>query len=141
MKRLLVILLLTFSVVAQAQENPDDVQYSRQHDGYAGPYGAKHVQKKRLERIAIGRRVQQNLRIASIRKEVQYDKNRRQCQAALQVAELCGKFAGTFYCNEKGFQPIAPDLAIKAPVMDNVGRYRMERCALDVVRSGSRSAE
>jgi hypothetical protein len=140
MKHLPVILLLTFSVVAQAQQTPDDVQ-DIGYAGYAGPYGAKHVQKKRLERIAIGRRVQQNLRIASIRKEVQYDKNRRQCQAALQVAELCGKFAGTFYCNEKGFQPIAPDLAIKAPVMDNVGRYRMERCALDVVRSGSRSAE
>lgn len=130
MKRLLVILLTAFGVVAHAQQAPDDAQYIR----HSGPFGEKHVQEKQKERIAIGRRVQRNLSIASHRKELQYDENRRRCQEALQVAELCGKFAGTFYCDEKGFQPIAPDLAIKPVAMDNISRYRMERCALDVAR-------
>ena len=127
MKRLLAILLTAFSAVAHAQQAP-------QGTDNAGPVGEEHAQEKRLEQLAIGVRVQQNLKIASDRKEVQYAENRRRCQAALQVAELCGKFAGTFYCDEKGFQPIAPHLAIKPVALGRVDAYRMERCALDAAK-------
>ncbi len=125
MKRLLAILLTAFSAVAQAQQAPQ---------GAAGPFGEEHAQQKEMEQIAIGLRVQQNLKITSDRKEAQYAQNRRRCQAALQVAELCGKFAGTFYCDEKGFQPIAADASAKRVVMNSVTRHKMERCALDAAK-------
>jgi hypothetical protein len=127
MRRHLAILLTASCVVAHAQEAPDYPQGS----GYAGSFDEKHAREKQLEQIAIGVRVQQILKVASDRHEVQYAENRRRCQAALKVAELCGKFAGTFYCDEKGFQPIAPDLAVKPAILDNGSRYKMERCALD----------
>ena len=130
MKRALLVLLLASSVAAGAQELRDNPQAG----GYAGPYGEKHEQEKRLEQIAIGLRVQQNLKVASDRNEVQYAESRRRCQAALEVAELCGKYAGTFYCDEKGFQPIAPGGAAKPAPMDNTERYKMERCVLDATR-------
>ncbi len=132
MKYALFVLLMAFSAVACAQQAPDDAKHA-QYTGYPAPHGEKHARKKRLEQIAIGQRVQKNLRIASVRKELQYDKNRRQCQTALQVAKLCGKYAGTFYCNEKGFQPIAPDRVIK-PALDSVAKYNMDRCAIDVAK-------
>lgn len=122
MKHLLAILLAAASIAAHAQE------------GYAGPFGEKHAEEKRLEQIAIGLRVQQLLRIANQRKEVQYAESRRRCQAALQVAQLCGKFAGTFYCDEKGFQPVAADAAVKSVAMDSGSRFAMERCALDAAK-------
>ena len=130
MKRALLILLLASSVAAHAQDLPDNPQ----GNGYAGPFGEKHSQEKRLEQVAIGLRVQQNLKIASDRDAARYADNHRRCQAALQVAKLCGKFAGTFYCDDKGFQPIAADAAPKPVAMDNAARYRMERCALDAAR-------
>ena len=131
MKGLFVFLLTAASIAAYAQERPDDPEIN----GYAGPFGEQHVQEKRLEQIAIGLRVKQIQRIASDRNEAQYAENRRRCQAALQVAELCGKYAGTFYCDEKGFQPIAADPAVKPAVLDNRSRYQMERCALDAARA------
>lgn len=130
MKRLLAILLATAGIAAHAQEAPDNPQGS----GYAGPFDEKHVQQKRLDQIAIGLRVQRNLRIEADRKEVQYAENRRRCQAALRVAELCGKFAGTFYCDAKGFRSIAPALAARPKAMDHDARYKMQRCTLDAAR-------
>jgi hypothetical protein len=130
MKGTLLALLVALSAVAHAQQAPDGDQGS----GYAGPFGEKHVEEKRLEQVVIGLRVRQNLRIEADRKELQYAKNRQRCQEALRVAELCGKFAGTFYCDEKGFQSITANVAIKPAAMDNVGRHKMERCAQDAVR-------
>ncbi len=123
MKRLLAALLATACVAAYAQERDD-----------AGAFDEKHVQEKHLERIAIGVRVQQNLRVARDRDEARYAENRRRCLAALQVAELCGKFAGTFSCDAKGFRPVAPHLAIAPAARDNGSRNKMERCALDAAR-------
>jgi len=130
MKRLLVILLTAFSAAAHTQQAPD----GSQGDRYAGPFGERHVQEKQREQVAIGVRVRHNLRLASDRNEAQYAENRRRCQAALQVAELCGKFAGTFYCDEKGFKPITVDTATRPIVMDNSTRHKMERCALDAAK-------
>lgn len=103
-------------------------------DGDGGPFTEQHVQAKRLERIAMGLRAQQNLRIARGRQEIRYAENRRRCQQALRVAELCGKFAGTFYCDEKGFEPVAPAFAARPAALDNRSRYKMDRCALDASR-------
>lgn len=124
MRFVLLFLLTAFSPGAPAQ------------DGHAAPFGEEHAQEKRLERIAIGLRVERNLTIARERNEVRYAENRSRCQAALRVAELCGKFSGTFSCNEHGFQPIPAGRAVKPPARDDASRYRMQRCALDAARHG-----
>lgn len=127
MNRLFAVLLMASCLAAHAQE-----EWENPHDnGYAGPFGKKHAEEKRLEGLAIGKRVQRNLGIARDRDEVRYAANRRRCQAALHVSALCGRYAGRFSCDEKGFQPIAPRLATKPAALDNSGRYRMERCALE----------
>lgn len=83
----------------------------------------------RREEVAIAARVQEQQRPIDERKRAQYAENRSRCATALRIADACGKFAGTFYCDERGFQPIAP--ANARVVLDNAGRYRMERCAID----------
>ena len=120
MKYALLLLLTAFSVAARAQ------------DGYPGPFSEGHIQEKQSERIAIGLRVQRNLGISRDRDEARYAENRRRCQTALRVAELCGKFAGTFFCDEKGFQPIT--VLVKQARTDNGGRYKMARCALEAAK-------
>lgn len=121
-KNALLLLLTAFSIAARAQ------------DGYAGPFSEGHIQEKQSERIAIGLRVQQNLRIARDRDEARYAENRRRCRTALRVAELCGKFAGTFFCDEKGFQRITVQAPIEPARTGNGDRYKMERCALDAAK-------
>ena len=130
MKRTLPILLMACSIAVSAQQTPDDAPAN----GYAGAFSKQHVRDKEQEQIAIGLRVRENLKIANDRNEARYAENRRRCQAALQVAELCGTYAGTFYCDEKGFQPIVADPAIKPVVLDNNARYKMQRCALDAAK-------
>lgn len=128
MNRALLLLLLLTSVAASAQEVPD----APQSTGYARPFGDAHILEKHREQIAIGLRVQENLRIASERDEAKYAESRRRCQAALRVAELCGTRAGTFYCDDKGFKPTDP--AARPAALGNSARYKMERCVLDAAR-------
>jgi len=123
-KRLLAVLLM--ATAAQAQEPLPDVARERE----PGTFSEQHAREKQREGNAIGARMQQNLQAASDRDEVRYADNRRRCQAALEVAELCGKFAGTFYCNERGFQPMVPE-ATARPALNSSARHKMERCALD----------
>lgn len=130
LKPLLALLLTAFSTLACAQPVADDTPVN----GYAGAFSARHVRAMQRQQVAIGQRVRENLRIANDRNEVQYAENRRRCQAALRVAELCGTYAGMFYCDAKGFQPIVADPAIKPVVLDNNARYKMERCALDAAK-------
>lgn len=127
MRHLLAVLLTASCVTGHAQEASDNPQ----NRGYAGPFSEEHVQAKRLEQVAIGLRVQTNLRIANDRREAQYAENRRRCQAALQVAETCARPARTFSCDEKGFKPIPAVAATKHAAMSSGDRYKMERCALD----------
>lgn len=65
---------------------------------------------------------------------VQHAENRQRCASALRVAAACGKFAGTFYCGEKGFQPIAPEARVSPVAMNNASRHAMERCATQAAR-------
>lgn len=50
----------------------------------------------------------------------------------MQVAELCGKFAGTFSCNEKGFRLESgmEVSAAKPTVISNGSAFKIEQCAL-----------
>ena len=128
MIRTVLALLFAASTVAHAQDVPDDPQRS----GYARPFGEAHIQEKHREQIAIGLRVREHLRLARERDEARYAESRRRCQAALKVAELCGKHAGTFYCDDKGFKPTNP--AARPAALGNSARYKMERCVLDAAR-------
>ena len=101
MKRNLLILLLASSFAVHAQEAPDYAP----GNPYYGPFDEMHAYEKHREQIAIGLRVQQILKVASDRNEARYADNRRRCQAALKVAELCGTFAGT--CAPSCRSPIA----------------------------------
>lgn len=128
MKQLLAV--LTFSAAVCAQADPGPAHY----DGHAEPFGRAHALQKQREQVAIGLRVQTNLQTANDRKEAQYAENRRRCQAALQVAAGCGRFAGNFSCDRKGFKPNVVDDASKHAPLNNGERYRMERCTLDAAR-------
>ena len=65
-------------------------------------------------------------------KAAEYAANNRRCQNALQVASLCGKFAGRFSCDEKGFRPIAgtDSNTSRRPIMSNDNTFKMTQCAL-----------
>lgn len=62
--------------------------------------------------------------------------NHRRCQNAMQVAALCGKFAGKFYCDEKGFRPLAiTEISTRTPpVINNGNEFKMTQCALQAAR-------
>jgi len=123
MKHALLVLLVTVSASAHAQGSSP---WTNER------FTPEHQQEKQRERLAIALRVEQLQGASNDRNEVQYAANRRRCQAALRVAELCGKHAGTFYCDAKGFRPLEAEAAARPVVMSNDARYRMERCALDI---------
>src|SRR5690349_23893887 len=76
-----------------------------------GDLNSEPHDQRRLEAdprlVAMKSRVEQLMKPANDRRAAQYAVNRERCQAALRVAELCGKFAGAFYCNERGFKATA----------------------------------
>jgi hypothetical protein len=87
-----------------------------------------HMQQ---EGLAIAIRVRARQAVSDDRDAARYAENRSRCATALRVAAACGKFAGTFYCDEKGFQPIPEAERVERPVPDSGAKYKMERCALD----------
>jgi len=67
------------------------------------------------------------------RKASQDTENRRRCESALQVAALCGTFAGRFYCDETGFRSTASaNSTSELPIVENGARNDMRRCELQV---------
>jgi hypothetical protein len=69
------------------------------------------------------------------RKAAGYAKNRLRCASAMQVAALCGKFAGKFFCDERGFRLAdAAEGALRPVARSNGASYQMERCALQAGR-------
>lgn len=77
-------------------------------------------------------RIRELLQPEKVRKAAVYAENRLRCASAVQVAALCGKFVGTFYCDDRGFRPAASadGGAVKPAVMSNNAKYQMQRCAL-----------
>jgi hypothetical protein len=130
MKTSFVLLIAALSVAAQAQTASPD-------RWGAWPPGKAPGVQARQESAALALRLQARQRLNDDRRATQHARNRNRCEAALRVAESCGKYAGMFRCNDKGFQSIPEADRIKAPVLDRAGTYRMERCALDMARKNA----
>lgn len=97
--------------------------------GFASP---RRTQAKQ-EGHAIALRVQERQKPLDERNAARHAQNRERCETALRIAERCGKNAGTFYCDARGFQPVAPEAR---PILaGKVDKYQMERCALEAARS------
>jgi len=93
--------------------------------------------RARSEGLAIALRVRARQKPQDDRNAARHAENRQRCGVAMRVADRCGKFAGLFYCDEKGFVPIAQDVARRPVVLDNGSRYTMERCAAqEAAKSG-----
>lgn len=105
-------------------------------DAEIGQPSARRMRAKQ-EAVDIAARVLLRQQQPDLRRAQQYAENRQRCAEAMRVAELCGKHAGTFYCDEQGFQPIPEAARAKTVALDNSGTYRMERCALDATKPGS----
>lgn len=113
-KRALFILLLAFGAAAQGQSAPDSPRR---------PEAVK-------EQLAIGIRVNARVRSVDARRAAQYAENRERCEAALRVAEQCGKYAGAFYCDEKGFKAIPESQRVRPVARDSRSPLEAKRCAM-----------
>lgn len=98
-------------------------------------YASPRRTRARQEGLVIAARVQARQKQLDERDAARHAENRQRCEAALRVAELCGKNSGTFYCDAKGFQPIAPGARVKSAFAGSRDRYTMESCALEAARS------
>ncbi len=93
--------------------------------------------QSKIEGHALALRAQTQVQSLNDRKAVQYAENQRRCQNAMQVAALCGKFAGRFYCDGKGFRKaITQDSSLKRPVISNgyQSAFKMEQCAKQAMK-------
>lgn len=66
-----------------------------------------------------------------------YAQDQQRCETAMQVAALCGKYAGTFSCNAKGFKHIGG--AVNTPISALTGNgngaaFNVEHCALQAMQ-------
>lgn len=68
------------------------------------------------------------------RQAAKYAGNQRRCLNAMQIAALCGKFAGMFSCDGKGFRANAiaggGNSRTTGSMIDNGSTLSMEQCAL-----------
>lgn len=84
-------------------------------------------------------RIRRLLKPTFERREAQYAENRKRCEEARQVAAICGKHAGTFTCNLKGFR-LRDSSQFDATPLDttvSIHRYETEQCALRVSKGRS----
>jgi hypothetical protein len=88
------------------------------------------------QQVAISTRVQEQQKVLDDRDSTQYAANRERCASAMRIADLCGKHAGTFYCDARGFQPIPEAARVKPAALNNGGRNEMERCAREAAQAG-----
>lgn len=88
----------------------------------------------REETLTIARQVQARQQRLDDQRAMQHAENRQRCAAAMRVAGSCGKFAGAFYCDAKGFQPVALEARLPPVARDNEARHAMERCAAAAAR-------
>lgn len=70
------------------------------------------------------------------RKQDQYAANRARCQTALQVATMCGKYAGRFSCGERGFR-LATPIGVDGTAIGPAEIFKMDRCALQAANGRS----
>ena len=86
------------------------------------------------ERVAMTQGLEARQRVVGDRQALQHAENRRRCESALRAAAACGKVAGTFYCDARGFRPITPEAGTAATRMGNEARYAMEHCVREFVK-------
>jgi hypothetical protein len=103
--------------------------------GLSGP-GSRGLPSARRDRareesIAIAARVLVRREGTNQRVAQQHAENRDRCVEAMRVAHLCGKNAGTFYCDSHGFQSIPVAAREKPVALSNGARHQMEQCARD----------
>jgi hypothetical protein len=96
------------------------------------PWGTRAPQESR----AMAARVRQHQAQLEARDAARYAENRRRCAAALRIAELCGRHAGTFYCDARGFQPIPQAQRAREIPLDNPARQLMDECARRAAQGG-----
>lgn len=75
-------------------------------------------------------RIRQLLKGSGERRSAQHGENRRRCETALRVAELCGKFAGRFSCDDQGFRLLPGAVATGEFAGGERQDYMVNQCAL-----------
>lgn len=125
-----------------AQATTLDVAIFEARDYGQGGWTDEQRRQRRIQAKDEGRaetlRVRMLQKPANDRKAAEYAENHLRCQNAMRIAALCGKFAGKFSCDEKGFRP-EPVRDISAPrpgVVDNGSAFKMDQCALQAARGG-----
>lgn len=125
-----------------AQATTADVAIFEARDYGQGGWSDEQRRQRRIQARSEARtetmRVRMLQKPANDRKAAEYAENHLRCQNAMRIAALCGKFAGRFSCDEKGFRP-EPVRDISAPrldVVDNGSAFKMEQCALQAAKGG-----
>lgn len=116
----------------------DPIYAQREHE-----YRALEVQQRqqrrqwrqgaKLKNQAESARVQGLLQSLSDTKAAKYAESRDRCESAMQVAALCGKYAGMFSCNDKGFRRSISTVSTPAAAFTGNGNgaaFNVEQCAL-----------
>lgn len=119
MKCILFVLLMALGATAQGQSASDS----------AGQPGARRPAAEK-QQLAIGMRVSERVNSLDARKAAQYAENRERCQVALRIAEQCGRFAGAFYCDEKGFKAIPERERIKVVARHKLSPVEQQSCGM-----------
>ena len=139
MKYAIFLMLAAFSVVAYAQPiyrcGGDHGHIALQDRPCTERRDARNVAQAHDETSS--RRIFQ--KISGDRRITQYATNQRRCQNAMRIAALCGKFAGMFSCDEKGFrhEESTPVGALKPAAINHGSAFKMEQCALQATTGGS----
>lgn len=129
------------ATVARATPAVDDpgvgdlpLEAASPNDAEIGYPSARRVRAQQ-EAVTIAARVRQRQEQSNQRDALRRADNRERCIEALRVAELCGKHAGTFYCDAQGFQPVPLTGRTRTAVLDNDSTFRMERCVVEARNS------
>jgi hypothetical protein len=149
MNKILALLLVTLCAVAQAQpvyrcENGrGDLSY--QDKPCTPPPEASNIDDTRQQGIQqtldvykppLG--LKTTLKPLNDPKATEYSDNNRRCQNALRITELCGKFAGDFSCDARGFHhESAADVSVfKSVSAGKISDYNIGQCALRAANGG-----
>ncbi len=89
-------------------------------------------QRARAESAASALRVKSHLKSQTDRQAAGHATSQRNCVDALQIARLCGKFAGQFSCDDRGFvrESLADRRLRGSTASDGLGAHDIDRCAL-----------
>lgn len=142
MKYALFLLIAFSAAAAQAGEPvPPMVSVALTERGH-GDW--QHFQRKQRRRQEYQMAISETARLELLQKPfrdrqaVGHAGNLRRCENAMRVAALCGKHAGMFFCDEKGFRPapVTPTNILRRVTLSNGEAFNMEQCALQAMKGG-----